>query len=105
MSQLLDHFDFVSGDTTIAVIYGYFRKNGLFEYSIKYDDFIAIISKYMIPSTIKINKYTKCINAFNIETNDTSIIDICSLNKEFIVAVSQSSASLLHPNDQMLSTS
>ena len=42
-------------DDATTLTFGYFRKHHFFEYNIKTDHFIDIISKYIIPNTIRLD--------------------------------------------------
>ena len=79
----LELFDFMSAGTTTAVIFGYFRKQRFLTYNIKCDDFVSIISKYLIYPIIKIGKNNQTINAF-----DSKKIDFISAsNKQLVFAI------------------
>ena len=51
--------------TTIALVFGYFRKNGFLVYTIKVDDFINIISKFIYETKISFGKNNVNIKIFS----------------------------------------
>ena len=56
-SSPLPNFEFMNRHTAVTLAFGYFRLNDFFGYNVKCDDFISIISKYIIStaqSTIKL---------------------------------------------------
>ena len=89
-SAFLAVFDFMSSKTTIAVIFGYFRLNGLLKYNIKYDDIVNIIKKFLIEKNIiKIDIHGECINAFDHNYAGNWFGDV--VNKTFAVIGTNSS--------------
>ena len=85
-SPLIDRFDFMKHETTVAVTFGFLRLNGFLEYNVKWDDFVSIISNYI---TYKHNNIKVIANKTTIHAFDDNLRVKCidSLNKQFIVAV------------------
>ena len=88
MSTILsnvDPFDFMTHEATVAVIFGYFRRNQFLNYSIRCNDFVDIISKYInANNTTKFGADNKIINLLN----GKPIKRLSALNKTFFVGIS-----------------
>ena len=69
--------------TTVELINGYFRTNGFMQYGVKLDDFIKIVSNYILEKHLKFGKNNSVINVFN----QNRIRNISCLNKNCFVAV------------------
>ena len=77
--------------TTIDLIAGYFRKYGIFEYNVRIDDFIKIVSNYIVEIHFKFGKNNKLIEGFD----ESIITKVSIINKNCFTAVSNWSRKLL----------
>ena len=90
-SHKLSAFDFFMSDTTtIAVIFGYFRKNEFLDYNVECSNFISIISKYIENKSIKIGNNNINIDIFDAGNHNISPNNLDVLNKNFIVGTTTS---------------
>ena len=78
--------DFLNNSTTIALIFGYLRINLVERLNVKVDDFVDVISKYIIEQKIKINKNYQNITIF--QNPQKEVHKVAFINKQFIVAIS-----------------
>ena len=81
LSIISNHLDLMNFETTIALIYGYFRANGFFDYNIKIDDFIKLVKKYMSKNQIKLVKSHKSIKL----ASDVEVHTLHAVSKECLV--------------------
>ena len=91
--QDTNHLDLLNHESTIALIFGYFRKNKLLNYGIKYDDFVRIVSKYMVEPAIKFGNNNKSIDGFS--HNDRRLYYINVHSTSFFVALDYGSKIML----------
>ena len=103
-SSCIDGFDFMTNETTIAIIFGYLRKNGYLDYNVKWDDLIDIILKYINNKKNNIEIHPNNENIKLVDGYSINMID--SLNKQFIVAIHRGSNSpalyvnfIIHTNE------
>ena len=80
----VNSFDFITNEATIVVVFAYLRKYGCFDFNVKWDDLITIISQYINDNkSVKIGEK----NIF-IDVNSKKRIDyIDVIDKQLIVAV------------------
>ena len=86
-----NQLDFLDHESTIALIFGYFRNNEFLHNNIKYDDFVNIVSKYFVEPTIKFGNNNKAIDAFN----RSRLYYITAKSKDFVVSLDYSSRIML----------
>ena len=91
--SIISDFEILGTTTTIAVTIGYLRKNGFFDFGVKCDDFINIISNYIIEKSLIFGNNTKKINIFGENGSRTTQID--AMNDQFIIAINQLSKQML----------
>ena len=87
--DLEDHQE-LTESTTIAVIIGYFRKHGFFYYNVKIDDFVNIISNYLLEMQLIFSNNNKNDIVFD---KRVTVIDI--LDENCFIAVSFDSELML----------
>ena len=90
--------------TTIALVFGYCRKNGFLDYKVKVDDFINIINQYFIERNIKFNDDKNInINAFAENEYYSRIIgSIAILNSQFIIATNYATHQMLSIHNPLI---
>ena len=91
-------FDLLNAQTTFAVINGFFRKNGFFNYKVRIISFMSITSKYLKDyncyNLIKFGNNLRKFYTF-IANEKNTITDIALLNENFIVTINYWAKKLL----------
>ena len=95
-------------NTTIALVNGYFRTHGFFDHNVKSDDFVSIISNYLLEMQLIFSNNNKNINAFDkrnafhkrnvFDKSDTRVSVIDILDENCFIAGSFVSELLLSNN-------